>query len=196
MAKPTRSNTVARIVHDLSLATWFGGSLMGAAGLNAASREVENPSDRSRVANAGWGRWTPINLAAIVGYGVSGAILTKANKGRLATQRGVKGISIAKTAVSAAAIGATGYARVLGEQIMREGATHVADAVTPSDKTPPEVAEPQRRLKFLQWAIPAHVAALIALSSRMGEQQRPMQVVRGILKQGLSKGKERLPRAS
>jgi uncharacterized membrane protein len=58
-------NTLARTVHDLGLAAWFGGSLMGAIGLNGASKEVDDPRQRARVANAGWARWTPANAAAI-----------------------------------------------------------------------------------------------------------------------------------
>jgi hypothetical protein len=57
-------NTVARALHDVGLATWFGGSLMGAAGVNRAATAVEDPAQRLRVANAGWARWTPLNLAA------------------------------------------------------------------------------------------------------------------------------------
>jgi hypothetical protein len=51
-------NTVSRSMHDLGLATWFGGSLMGAVGLNGAAAEVEEPKQRLRVATAGWNRWT------------------------------------------------------------------------------------------------------------------------------------------
>jgi hypothetical protein len=51
-------NTVSRSLHDLGLATWFGGSLMGAVGLNGAAAEVEEPKQRLRVANSGWNRWT------------------------------------------------------------------------------------------------------------------------------------------
>lgn len=175
-----RSNTVARIIHDLSLASWFGGSLMGAIGLNAASREVENPADRTRVANAGWARWMPANLAAIVGYGITGAILMKENKARLVAQKGVKSATVAKNLLSIAALGATAYSRMLGEKMMRANGTSVADAVTPNEKTPAEIAQSQRQLKVLQWVIPAHVGALIAITSRMGEQQRPAQVIRGL----------------
>ncbi|MFF2206234.1 hypothetical protein [Streptomyces sp. NPDC058145] len=32
-------NTVIRSLHDLGLAAWFGGSLMGAVGLNGAARQ-------------------------------------------------------------------------------------------------------------------------------------------------------------
>ena len=53
-----QDNTLARSLHDLGLATWFGGSLMGAVGLNGAAAVVDQPAQRLRVANAGWARWT------------------------------------------------------------------------------------------------------------------------------------------
>jgi hypothetical protein len=49
-------NTVARTLYDLGLAAWFGGSLMGAAGLNGAATAAEDPTQRLRVANSGWAR--------------------------------------------------------------------------------------------------------------------------------------------
>jgi hypothetical protein len=79
-------NTIARTLHDLGLASWFGGSLMGAAGLNGAASVVDDPTQRLRVANSGWARWTPLNLAGIVAHLAGGAVLTGANKGRLAGQ--------------------------------------------------------------------------------------------------------------
>jgi hypothetical protein len=57
-----QDNTLARSLHDLGLAAWFGGSLMGAVGLNGAAAVVDRPQQRLRVANAGWARWTPVNL--------------------------------------------------------------------------------------------------------------------------------------
>jgi hypothetical protein len=82
-------NTLARTLHDLGLAAWFGGSLMGATGVNGAAAVVEDPTQRLRVANSGWARWTPLNLAGIVAHLAGGAVLTGANKGRLAGQHGV-----------------------------------------------------------------------------------------------------------
>jgi hypothetical protein len=38
-----QTNTVARSVRDLGLANWFGGSLMGAVGLNASAGAVSDP---------------------------------------------------------------------------------------------------------------------------------------------------------
>ena len=174
-------NSLARTAHDLGLAAWFGGTLMGAAGLNAAAAESGEPKERGRVANAGWARWTPINLAAIGAYTVGGVVLTFSNKGRMASQKGVLGLSIAKAAVTGLAFAATAYSRVLGQRIMEAGDVAVADGTTPLPETPEDVASAQKQLKILQWAIPAHVAALIVLSSKMGEQQRPAQVAEGIV---------------
>ena len=63
-----QDSTLARSLHDLGLATWFGGSLMGAVGLNGAAAVVDQPDQRLRVANAGWARWTPVNLAGIAAH--------------------------------------------------------------------------------------------------------------------------------
>ncbi len=58
-------NTLAHAMHDIGLAAWFGGSLMGAIGVNGAAADVDDPRQRARVANAGWDRWTPFNAVAI-----------------------------------------------------------------------------------------------------------------------------------
>jgi len=63
-----QDNTLARSLHDLGLAAWFGGSLMGAVGLNGAAAVVDQPQLRLRMENAGWARWTPVNLAGIAAY--------------------------------------------------------------------------------------------------------------------------------
>ena len=60
---------------------------MGATGVNGAAAAVEDPTQRLRVANSGWARWTPLNLAGIAAHLAGGAVLTGANKGRLAGQR-------------------------------------------------------------------------------------------------------------
>jgi hypothetical protein len=46
-------NTLARTLHDLGLAAWFGGSLMGAAGVNGAAAVVQDPTQRLRPTPAG-----------------------------------------------------------------------------------------------------------------------------------------------
>lgn len=174
-------NTVAHALHDIGLAAWFGGSLMGAIGVNGAAADVDDPRQRARVANAGWARWTPVNLAAIAAHLVGGAQLLKENKGRVAAQKGVLANTNTKLALTAGALGATAYARTLGQKMMNAGDVPVAGGTAPTASTPPEVAKAQKQLKALQWAIPGLTGAMLASSALHEEQQRTTEVLKGTL---------------
>jgi hypothetical protein len=175
------TNTFARSLHDLGLAAWFGGSLMGAVGLNGAAAEVDEPKQRARVANVGWARWTPVNLAAIGAHVLGGALIVTGNKGRIAGQQGVATWTAAKLGVTAAALAATGYARVLGQRIERFGDVPVEGGTEPLPETPDEVKAAQRQLAVLQWTIPVLTGAALVMNARMGELQRPKAVAGGII---------------
>jgi hypothetical protein len=175
------TNTVARSLHDVGLAAWFGGSLMGATGLNGAASEVDDPRQRSRVANAGWDRWTPINLGSIAAHVAGGAMLVAANRGRLAAQRGVAGQSALKTGLTGAALVATAYSRVLGRKVKQSGDVPVEGGTAPSGSTPADVANAQKQLSTLQWVIPGLTGVLLVHNAYMGELQRPQAVVSGLL---------------
>ena len=174
-------NTVSRSLHDLGLATWFGGSLMGAVGLNGAAATVEEPKQRLRVANSGWNRWTPVNLAGIAAHLGGGAVLLGANKGRVASQQGVASATVIKTALTGAALAATAWSRALGAKLDQAGEVPVEGGTEPSGDTPEDVAKAQRQLRYLQWGIPILTGAMLVLNARMGEQQRPAQVGGGLL---------------
>jgi hypothetical protein len=188
-----KTNSVARSLHDLGLAAWFGGSLMGAVGVNGASEEVADPKDRIRVANAGWGRWTPVNLVAIVVHLLGALQLLRGNKGRMAGQKGVKTVAGLKAGATAAALGATAYSRILGQKLMEaeaDAARHspssdqgleAESGVEPGLTTPEDVAKAQRQLRIIQWVIPALTGAVVVTNARQGEQQRPKEVVAGFI---------------
>jgi hypothetical protein len=183
----TNRNTTARILHDLGGAAWFGGSLMGCIGVNGAAADVRDPIESTRVAQAGWGRWTPVNLAAIGAHLAGGAVILWGNKGRVGTQKGVLGWTIAKTAATAGALGITAYTRILGERVMRAGDVPSEGGTTPHPATPPQVAAAQRQLHLLQWGVPALTGSILMMSAYMGEQQRPSQVAGGLLQGGLGR---------
>ncbi len=178
-------NTVSRALHDLGLSAWFGGTLANAVALNAAAAEAGSSKDTGRVANAGWDRWTPINAVAIGAHLVGGAQLLKANKGRVATQQGVLANTNLKMALTAGALAATGYARVLGKKMQKYGDVPVAGGTNATASTPPEVAKAQKQLSALQWAIPALTGTLLVMDALMGEQQRPTEVATGVAKRFL-----------
>jgi hypothetical protein len=81
-----------------------------------------------------------------------------------------------------AALGVTGYARVLGKRLERAGDVPVEGGTTPNPATPQDVARAQRKLAALQWLIPVLTGAVLVVNARMGEQQRPAQVRKGLVR--------------
>src|SRR5512132_4603143 len=104
---------------------------MGAVGLNGAAAVVDQPAQRLRVANAGWARWTPVNLAGIAAHLAGGAVLLAANKGRLASQQGVGRATAVKAALTVAALAATGWSRALGAKLDEAGEGPVEGGTDP-----------------------------------------------------------------
>ena len=185
-----QSNKIARSMHDVGLAAWFGGTLFGALGLNAATKDLREPRESTRIANAAWGRWTPYNLAAIAVHLLGGMQLVRANKGRIAAQKGVAGASSMKLAMTVGALGATAYARKLGQDVMDAeaaantepaGSLSSEGATSPVATAPAEVKRAQEQLQYVQWSIPLMTGGLVVLQAIQGEQQRPSQVARGLL---------------
>ncbi|MCO1657841.1 hypothetical protein [Pseudonocardia humida] len=174
-------NTVVRSLNDLGLAAWFGGTLAGAVGINGAAADVQDRNQRLRVANAGWARWAPVNLAAIGAHLVGSAGLLLGNKGRTVAQSGVGAASVAKTVLTGAALAATAYSRALGKKLENAEPAPVEGGTDPAPDSPPEVAAAQKQLAVTQWLIPALTAALVVVNAVHGELQRPSQALPGIL---------------
>jgi len=174
------ANTVSRAMHDTGLAAWFGGTLANAVALNPAAAEAGDASSTGRVANAGWDRWTPVNAAAIGVHliGAVGQLLS--NKSRVAAQEGVGAMTVTKTALTAAALGATAYSRVLGKKVSQHHDVPAESGTSPASTTPDDVASAQKQLALLQWLIPALTGALVVTTSYAGEQQRATEVHKGI----------------
>src|SRR3954469_6704308 len=145
-------NTTSRSLHDLGLAAWFGGTLANAVALNSAAGATSNPADTGAVANTGWDRWTPVNAAAIGAHLVGSVGQLAGNQGRVATQQGVGSMVLVKTALTAAALGATAYSRVLGRKVSAQTDVPAEDGTTPASTTAKPVANAQRQLSVLQWA--------------------------------------------
>jgi hypothetical protein len=68
-------DTPVRSLHDIGLAAWFDGSLMGAVELNGAAATVKGPKERISVATTGWKHWAPVQMAPFVAVGIGGAVL-------------------------------------------------------------------------------------------------------------------------
>jgi len=167
-------NTLVRSMHDLGLAAWFGGTLMGAVGLNGATAKAQDPTERLRLSSIGWGRWAPVELAAIVTHGIGGLGLIAGNKGRLAVQGEAKSNTLVKLGFTALAGTATLYSAFLGTRIAKH-ANEGAEGVTePGAGTSEKLANVQKQQKLLQWTLPLLTGVLVVLAAQQGEQQRPV----------------------
>jgi hypothetical protein len=173
------TDTLLRSLHDLGLAAWFGGTLMGAVGLNGAANEVPDLRERSRVASAGWGRWVPVQAAAIGAHLIGGAGLLITNRKRVVGQSGARANTLIKSGLTLAALGITAYSRQLGRKVDEAGYVPSAGGTKPAAETPPEVAKAQQQLRALQWTIPAVTGSLVILGAQQGEQQKPRQLLMG-----------------
>lgn len=166
-------NTLVRSLHDVGLAAWFGGSLMGAVGLNRAAAAVRDPRERLTVATTGWKHWTPVQLAAMVAHGIGGAGLIVGNADRLAGQREGRVNTAVKLGLTVVAIGASVYSGLIGAKMGAHAGEPVEGTTEPDAKTSTELASAQSRQRVLQWVTPAVTLVLIVLGAQQGEQQRP-----------------------
>ncbi|GFG64000.1 hypothetical protein MKUB_14900 [Mycobacterium kubicae] len=173
-------NTIVRSLHDLGAAAWFGGSLMGAVGVNGAGAAVRDPKDRARVTAAGWGKWGPVNAAAIGAHLIGGGAILYNNRDRAKYQSGVTANTVTKLVVTGAALGATVYSRALGMKASQGQGDPVQGATEPAPSTPSDVAAAQQQLRYAQWLVPALTGTIILLGAQQGEQQRPGQIATGV----------------
>lgn len=174
---------VARIVHDLSLSSWFGGELMGAVGLNGAAASLSDPSQRSRAANAGWERFSPVLLGSVAAHLLSGVVLVKEDSSRLKSQPAFRRASAIKTVLTGAALAGTAYQSVLGRQMSAGGDQPVEGATQPGPFTDNKRAAAQRQLNVLQFLVPALTGSAWIVHSANGELTRPSEQAQGVLSQ-------------
>jgi len=149
------THPVIRSLHNLGLAAWTGGSLMGAVGLNAAASSLDDPRLRSRAATAGWSRWAPVNVAAIGAHLVGATGLLVTDWPRVRSQQGVARSSAIKTTTTGVGLGVALWSGLLNRKMVQAGAVPVTGATEAALSTPPEVARTLRQLKLVQWLNPA-----------------------------------------
>lgn len=167
-------NTLTRSFHDLGLAAWFGGSLMGAVGLNGAASTAKDPSERLSISSAGWAVWAPVQLGALVVHAIGGAGLIFGNKGRLLAQPETRANTIVKLVLTVGAAATTAYSGALGLRIAEHADEGAPGVTEPGASTSTELASAQRQQRILQWVTPALTAVVIILAAQQGEQQRPI----------------------
>lgn len=176
------SHPVLHVLHNVGVATWFGGSLMGATGLNAAAAQLDDPRQRSTASTAGWSRWAPVNAAGVGAHMIGAVGLLITERDRVRNQDGVGRSSAIKTAATAAALGTAGWSFLLNRKMAAAGPVPVEGATEASASTPPDVAKTLKQLKLVQWLNPLASGAIILVTSWQEEQMRAGQVAPGLVK--------------
>ena len=160
-------STSVRALHLVTNAAWFGGSLMGAVGLNPAAREGDTSTERAGIADRGWTAWGPVQGGAIGLHLLSGLAIVADNRRRTLTHPPTTAAVVMKTALTGAALAASGAAYVDGARL--------GEAREKSDGDPAakqRERELSKRMRWLQWATPLTTGGLLVLDAYLGEQQR------------------------
>jgi hypothetical protein len=180
---------LVQAVHDLGSALWFGGSVMGVAGVNKSGSDLQRGIDRVRVAGSAWQRFAPAQWGGIAATLGTGLYLTASSRRRLALQEGYGRVGAVKAALTVAGAGATAFAAYSGRQIgrlaeeaeQRGESVDVKDATLPTAGTPKEVVSWQRRQRVAQAVVPLLAGGVITCNAWLVQAYRPGATVRGVL---------------
>ena len=186
----TDNHAVAQAVHDLGSALWFGGTVMGVAGVNKSGADLQQGIDRIRVASSAWNRFAPAQWAGIGATLLAGLQLTRVGGRRMALQKGFGSVGALKAGITLAGAAATAYAAYSGQQIakaaeqaeMQGEKVEVQDATVPLAQTPQQVATWQRRQRIAQFAVPVLAGANIACNSYLVQSYRLGATTKGVLR--------------
>ena len=184
---------LAQAVHDVGSALWFGGAVMGIAGVNKSGADLTQGIDRIRVASSAWTRFAPAEWLGIGAVFVAGAKLTGGTAGRHLLQQGYASIGTAKVALAVLGAGATAFAAYSGMKVgkiaeelhARGEEIEVQDASIPTDRTPPELAAWQKRQRISQYLVPVFAGGNIVLSSALVQSYRAGNTVKDVARRFL-----------
>jgi hypothetical protein len=184
----TDNHYLAQAVHDLGSALWFGGTVMGVAGVNKSGADLSQGIDRVRVASAAWSRFAPAQWAGIAATLLAGLRLTQVGGRRVALQKGFGTVGAVKAGIAVAGAGASAYAAYSGsrigklaEEAERRGTLlEVKDATIPTPATPPEMATWQRRQRVTQFVVPVLAGANIVCNSWLVQSYRAGSTLKGV----------------
>ena len=69
---------VTRILHDLGLAVWFGGSIFGILSLNPSVEVLDDPEERGKMVDEAWARFQPYGAAGMALVWITNVIMRRA----------------------------------------------------------------------------------------------------------------------
>lgn len=162
----TESSNTPRILHNLGLATWFGGGLFGQVALNPTVERISDKAERGRVLNESWGRFNALNAAAI-----ASAVLAWRFGGLKAdAELRAPGLMRVKDLLLGGAVFNGVMSGVLGARIASEGPegyTPVESGTEPAPETPEAAAKAARWIHFFGTGALVCLAAAIAVTTKI-----------------------------
>lgn len=168
-----------RSLHDLGLASWFGGSVFGSVALPSAEGAIDGGEGAARdVESETWSRWSPVVTGSMAAHLVGGAGLLLGNRARHRYQKGVARTSAVKTALTVSAVALTIAAAADGYR-SQDRRRRLAQGDDPALRSTQDRAD--RRMRVVGSLIPATTGALVVLGALEGEQQRPREVLTGVV---------------
>lgn len=158
---PALSST-GLVLHELGLATGFGGSLFGKIALNPSVKAISSKEERGQVTNLAWNGFNILNAIAV---GTS-ALTWFVGRSRL-TGREIDDTTRALTLVKDVLVGSTlalGAANIIGGGILAkqapEGAVPSETGLTPAENTPEKAV---RVMRFLNVAGVLNIACMAGI---------------------------------
>ena len=160
----TETSNIAKIAHNLGLATWFGGTLFGQVALNPTVGRISDKNERGRVLNEAWGRFNAVNTPALAATLLSwrlGGLRDDAELRAPGLAR-LKNLMLGGAAIAGIASGLLG-ARIAKQS--SEGDTPVEAGTEPAPETPEEAAQSQRLIALTGTSSLALLVGAIAASA-------------------------------
>jgi hypothetical protein len=155
------------VLHNLGLATAFGGSLFGKVALNPAVAAISSETERGQVTNAAWNGFNVIN-AVSVGTAALTWLLGRSQLSGREIDRETHGLVLAKDALLGATV-ALGAANIFTGAFLAkqapDGAVPQATGNTPTANTPQKAATAMRAINAMGLANLACMAGVIALTA-------------------------------
>lgn len=163
------SSTTMRALHNLGLATWFGGTLFGQVALNPTVSSISDKRERGRVVNEAWIRFNAVNavaVAAAIGAWRFGGLKEAEEELGLGAGAlvGLKDVLLGAALFNSAVSGVLG-ARIAGQS--PEGDTPVESGTEPAPETPEAAARSQRLIWFFGAGSLVSLAAAATVSAAL-----------------------------
>ena len=168
----SRKTNAAKVAHNLSLATWFGGSLFGKFILNPAVKVLDSEEERGKVVNNAWARYKLVNLFALGGAVLSYTLGVRPNEDEMDEDErtAVRVKDMLLGAAAASSLGVTGVGARFSNQA-RKGAVPIFSGTRPSRKTPKSATTDQRLLGTLENIELLALIGVIGLSSVLSNKE-------------------------